>query len=403
MRTGPVSGFNGGMRVPVLTLLLLAGLSPHLTGQAPDARLQELSRQGEKALADRRYADAQHAYEELRRLSPGTAEVHARLGLIYFQERKFSDAVPVLRQALKLKPTLPNIDLLLAMSLSELGQHLAAVPDLEKGFHQSTDRALKRSAGLRLQRSYTELRRDADAVKVSLELAELFPDDPEILYHASRLSANLAYVTIQKLARVAPDSIWMHLTAGEVQETQGGYEGAIREYSAALALDPTRPGVHFRLGRVRLARAIAASDTLTDARRDFEEELRIDPSSANAAYEIAEIHRKSGEFDEARQYFEAALKFYPDFEDALVGLGRMLVTLGKPDLALPRLQQAIALNPNNEVAWYHVAQAHRARGDAAAQQAALAEFQRARDAQSRQPPGAQARREVTRQALDPPK
>lgn len=391
------------MRFSLLAIALLAGAASPVIGQAPDARLQRLSQQGERALAEHRYADAEQAYEELRRLSPGTAEVHARLGLIYFQERKFSAAIPALRQAVKLKPTLPNLALLLAMSMSELGQHAAALPDLEKGFHQSTDRALKRSAGLRLQRSYTELRRDADAVKVSLELAELFPDDPEILYHASRLSANLAYVTIQKLARVAPDSIWMHLTAGEVQETQGGYEGAIREYAAALALDPTRPGVHFRLGRVRLARAIAAGETLTDARREFEEELRIDPSSANAAYEVAEIHRKSGELDEARQFFEAALKYYPDFEDALVGLGRVLVTLGKPDLALPRLQQAIALNPNNEVAWYHVAQAHRARGDAAAQQTALAQFQRARDEQSRQPPGAQARREVTRQALDPPK
>jgi tetratricopeptide (TPR) repeat protein len=391
------------MRLPLLTLVLLAGAASQLIGQAPDARLQELSRQGEKALADRRYADAQHAYEELRKLSPGTAEVHARLGLIYFQERKFSDAVPALRQALKLKPALPNIDLLLAMSLSELGEHAAALPDLEKGFRRSTDPALKRSAGLRLQRSYTELRRDSDAVKVALELADLFPDDPEVLYHASRLAANLAYVTIQKLGRVAPDSIWMHLTAGEIQETQNGYEGAIREYSAALALDPTRPGVHFRLGRVRLARAIAASEPLTDARREFEEELRVDPTSANAAYEVAEIHRKSGEFDEARRFFESALTYYPDFEDALVGLGRTMVALGKPDLALPPLQKAIALNANNEVAWYHVAQAHRARGDAAAQQTALAEFQRARDAQSRQPLTAQGRREVTKQALDPPK
>jgi hypothetical protein len=58
------------------------------------------------------------------------------------------------------------------------------------------------------------------------------------------------------------------------------------------------------------------------------------------------------------------------------------VALGKPDLALPP-SEAIALNANNEVAWYHVAQAHRARGDAAAQQTALAEFQRARDARSR--------------------
>ena len=58
----------------------------------------------------------------LRKLSPATAEVHAQLGVIYFQQGKFTDAVPALRQALKLKPGLPNLDTLLAMSLSEMGR-----------------------------------------------------------------------------------------------------------------------------------------------------------------------------------------------------------------------------------------------------------------------------------------
>src|SRR5690242_12445638 len=78
--------------------------------------LSRLSQEAQTALADGRYADAAAAYEKLRTLSPQTAEVHANLGLIYFKEKKFDAAVAALRQALKLKPALPKIDALLAMS-----------------------------------------------------------------------------------------------------------------------------------------------------------------------------------------------------------------------------------------------------------------------------------------------
>ncbi len=57
------------------------------------------------------------AFEKLRELEPSIAEVHANLGLIYFQEKKFDQAVLALRQALKLKPNLPRTGTLLAISL----------------------------------------------------------------------------------------------------------------------------------------------------------------------------------------------------------------------------------------------------------------------------------------------
>src|SRR5918911_981458 len=59
-------------------------------------------------------------------IGPATAEVHARLGLIYFQERKFAEAIAALREAIRLKPGLPKLDTLLAMSLSELGRYEGA-------------------------------------------------------------------------------------------------------------------------------------------------------------------------------------------------------------------------------------------------------------------------------------
>jgi len=140
----------------VLLLLCLSAAS--LLAQQPDpALLHRYFQDGERALAEGRYADAEKAYTKLRELDPGVAEVYVKLGLIYFQQGKFAQAVPALRQALKLKPALPNAGVLLAMSLSEVGRYSEALPGLEKGFRRSTDPALKRLAGLQLQRAYTGL------------------------------------------------------------------------------------------------------------------------------------------------------------------------------------------------------------------------------------------------------
>jgi tetratricopeptide (TPR) repeat protein len=398
-----------GARILAAAVFLSAASSVARAQQPDAAILQQHARDGERALAEGRYADAEKAYETLRRMSPDTAEVHARLGLIYFQQGKFAEAVPRLREAIKRKPDLPKIDTLLAMSLSELGRFEEALPALEKGFKQPHDPVLRRMAGLHLQRAYTGLNRHRDAVEVALGLSRLAPDDPEVLYHTGRLLANFAYLQTMRLAKVAPDSVWMHQAAGEANESLGLYEAAVGEYRQVLAMDPRRPGINFRIGRVLLAQAESGSQeaaALLQARQAFEEELRIDPTNANAAYEIGELHRKAGDLSRARELFERAIGHYPEFEDALVGLGRTLIALGEPSQALPKLQSALKSNPANDVAYYQLAQAFGALGRTAEQEKALAEFSRLRAAgPGRQVSLPDARRDVTRQALDskPPK
>jgi tetratricopeptide (TPR) repeat protein len=262
-------------------------------------------------------------------------------------------------------------------------------------------------AGLHLQRIYTGLGRDRDAVDVALRLSQLHPDDPEVLYHSGRLFANFAYLQTMRLATVAPDSVWLHQAAGEANESQGLYDAAIREYRQVLMAAPRRPGIRFRIGRVLLERSNneasgpnALKDAL-EARTAFEEELALDPTNANAAYELAEMHRKSGELDSARTLFEQAVSHYPAFEQALVGLGRTLVALGRPAEALPRLQAALKGNPENDVALYQAAQAYRALGNQAEQEKALAEFNRVRTLAARRASTVpESKPEVTRQALD---
>jgi tetratricopeptide (TPR) repeat protein len=372
---------------------------------SPNDSLEHYAETGEKALAEGRYADAEKAYEELRRLSPGTAEVHARLGLIYFQERKFDQAVASMREAFKLKPSLPKLDTLLAMSLSELGRYTEALAGLEKGFQQGTDTAVRRRCGLELIRAYTGSQRDSKAMEVALQLNRLYPDDPEVLFQTGKIYGNLAYLTMHKLAQVAPDSVWRHEAAAEAFESEGASEFAIPEYQKVLALDPHRPGVHYRLGRTLLARSekTKSPEDIQEAAKEFELELGQEPANANAAYELAEIHRNAGEAEEARKYFEMALKHYPNFEEAHLGLASVLVFEHKPDLALPHLQKAIALNPDNRVSWYRLVQAERALGNGPEEQKALQEFQRLRKQQASEQAahGLFAPQEVTPQKLDP--
>jgi tetratricopeptide (TPR) repeat protein len=389
----------------VAVAAMLAGATASLTAQRPSdsAQLQQLARAGERALAEGRYADAENAYETLRQLSPATAEIHAQLGVVYFQQGKFAMAVDALGEAIRLKPGLPRTGTLLALSLSELGRYDEALPPLTEAFAKATDPAIRRMTGLHLQRIYTGQGRHVDAVDVALQLSRLYPDDPEVLYQSGRLFANFAYVQTMRLAAVAPDSVWLHLAAGEANQSQGLYDAAIREYRQVIAAAPRRPGVRLRLGRALLERSTtgASPSDAVEARRAFEEELALDPTNANAAYELAEIRRKAGELEPARALFQQAVTAYPEFDAARVGLGRTLIALGRPADALDHLRAAIASNPVNEVAYYQLAQAHRALGNVAEQEKALTEFNRLRARDERAGVVPELKRDITPQPLDP--
>ena len=260
--------------------------------------------------------------------------------------------------------------------------------------------------GLQLERAYNGLHRDSKAVEVALELNRLYPDDPEVLYHNGKIFGNFAFLSMQKLSQVAPDSIWRHQAEAEANESQGSYDSAISEYRQVLALDPERPGIHYRLGRTLLARSrqTTSADDVTAAASEFHQELQIDPANGNAAYELAELDRNAGQLEDAQKLFDLAVKYYPDFEEAHLGLASVLASLQKPDLAIAHLQKAISLNRENEVSWYRLAQVEGQLGNSAEQQKAMAEFQRLHSQMTRQQESAKklfTSDEVTKQQLDP--
>jgi len=363
-----------------LSIVAATGAAPlrAQSDSAAQSREELLARQGKQSLASGRLDQAETAFAELAKLDPNVAEVYANLGAVYFQEGKLDAAIDVLRHALRLKPSLTRVTTFLAICLAESGRPAEALPGLEAGFRSSAEPQLKRRCGLELLRAYTALHRDADAVETSLALNKAYPDDPEIIYQTGRIYGNFTYLTMEKLRDKAPNSVWMLQAKAEAQESEKQYDLALASFEGVLRIEPQRPGVHYRMGRVYLARFEQLHDSKDrdQAADQFRAELAIDPGNGNAAYELAQIQYDLGNLEQARQQFESVIERRPDFEQARVGLAGVLVETQKPGEAAIQLKRAIELDPDDEVAWYRLARALRLNGDQQGQKNAIAEFQR---------------------------
>jgi predicted Zn-dependent protease len=114
--------------------------------------------------------------------------------------------------------------------------------------------------------------------------------------------------------------------------------------------------------------------------------------------------RNTQKYPEAAKYFQSAIDYYPNFEDAHIGLATVYLAQNNPAPAVPELRKAIALDATNEVAWYRLSQAERSVGDSVAQTKAMTEFRKLHEAQRDKPAGGRAAAEpseVTKQKLDP--
>ncbi len=348
------------------------------SNRAAQSREELLAQQAQQAMAAGRFGQAEAAYLELAKLNPNVAEIYANLGAVYFQEGKLDDAIDTLHHALRLKPSLTGTKSLLAICLTESGRSAEAVPGLEDCFRSTAEAQFKRQCGLELLRAYSALHRDADAVKTSLVLNNDWPDDPEILYQTGKIYGNFAYIAAEKLRDKAPGSVWMLQAKAEAQESEKQYDQALASFEGVLRLEPQRPGVHYRMGRVYLARFEQGRDPQDrdQAAEQFRAELALDPINSNAAYELAQIEYDLGNLEQARQEFGSLIDRRPEFEQARVGLAGILIQTQKPSEAATELKRAIELDPNDEVAWYRLATALRQTGDHQGQKTALAEFQR---------------------------
>lgn len=356
-------------------LLVFCAALALVAGQPRDEELERLSAEARSAMAEKKWAQAAQALEQLARLAPSVPEVHANLGLALFFQGRPAEALAAFQRARKLNPALPQTGLMIGLCDAELGHHAEAISALAPAFEHPPDDETGRLIGLHLARSYAALKQFDKALVAGEELVRRYPSDPEILYQVSRLHMDRSSALMSALVHAAPDSAWTHYANAQVQENLDRFDAAEQEYRSALQRDPRMVGVHYRLGRVILS-ASRTPDSVERARKEFEQEIVLSPGHADAEYELGEIDREKGDLQAAIAHFNRALKSQPAFEEAQVGIARTLLKLGRPADALPHLNEAARLDPGNKIPHYLLASAYKSLGDSAAAAKEIALYQK---------------------------
>lgn len=274
-------------------------------------------------------------------------------------------------------------------SVAERGVNLAlkgrcreALTFLQKSAARVTKKELKYQIEMSTVRCAMSLGKTDVAVKALLELNRDFPEDPEVLFATTHIYSDLASRASQELAAKAPASPQAQQLEAEAFESQGDWDKATAEYRKILDQNPQQHGIHYRMGRVYLAKTPPDAES---AKKEFEEELKVDPNNAAAEFLLGETARQAGQWDEAIAHFSQALKLDQGFQEAYLALGMSLNSAAKFPEAIAPLQSYVKLQPDDPAGHYQMATAYARTGH---RQEAEREMALQREAAAKAPRGA---------------
>jgi tetratricopeptide (TPR) repeat protein len=175
----------------------------------------------------------------------------------------------------------------------------AQVPDSEK-----------RTVGTAGVRCAMLLDRENDAMSFLAWLQQEYPQDPDVLFLAVHVFSDLSRRNANQLLTVAAESALVVQLNAEAFEEQRDLPRAIAEYRGLLQREPTRPGIHYRIGGLLLS---SAPDP---ARKEFEAELKLNAQNASAEFYLGETEMQQDHMQIAIAHYQRAIVIYPEFAEA---------------------------------------------------------------------------------------
>jgi tetratricopeptide (TPR) repeat protein len=337
-------------------------------------QIDEHNRHAQQYLQEHRADLAAAEFRAIIALDPNNVDARGNLGVMLFFQGNYADAIPQLRAALKLRPTLWKIEALLGMSEKRTSDTQGALDDLEKAFPQLQEEKIRIDAGMELVEIYNQTGDLDKAAGIVSVLRGSYPTNVDVLYASYRIYSDLAGESMLRLSMVDPDSARMHQVMAHEMARQGNTEAAIRNYREALKLAPQLPGLHFELAEALYASSTAAEKQ--EAEGEYKAALAINPFDEESERRLGEIAAGRGDQKEAYKYYLRALQLQPNDAEANIDLAKVLISMKQPEKAQALLQRAIQLDPTAAVAHYRLSFLYRDAGRTADAQRELEAFRK---------------------------
>ncbi len=153
----------------------------------------------------------------------------------------------------------------------------------------------------------------------------------------------------------AQDAFQMHMAAGQAFYNQGQHDPAIKEFKAAVKLQPNSSLAHMWLGRAIGRKAeksswFRAAFLVDDIRREFERAVELDPKNVEARSDLLDFYMDApgafgGGRDKARQQAEAIASL--NKAEGHSAWARIAVKEKRYDVAEREYRAAVEANPKH--------------------------------------------------------
>ncbi len=335
--------------------IFAAPLYPQSSGNEITPAVQRLYTEAKAAQEQGDTAAAIAKYQAMLRLAPHLAPAYNNLGMLYFNQHDYADAVPVLERGLKINADMPTATAMLGLSYFEIGENRKAEPLLRRALR---DNPTDDNVQLSLAHVLISLGKNEEAAQGLSAYLGRNPKDQEAWYLLGKTYLQMSEDALAKVNQINPNSYVAHEVAGEIDESMRNYDGALVEFKKAVDLAPQQPGTHLRLGNVYWVMGKWQS-----AQDEFKSELGIAPTDCIARWKLADsILQANGSNDDALDNLNRSIARCPNLMQARVDRARALIKLNRQREALPDLLLAGKDSPDEPSIHFLLASVYRAEG-----------------------------------------
>lgn len=280
------------------------------------------------------------------------------------QERRFSEAVELYREAACLAPRSPRALYGLGVAQAASGDFLAARESLHTADAIQPSSALPLVMQVRVNFSLN----DIEALKANLRDAQTrFPNDGHLHALLARFLAEkkliiLALAEALRSQQTGASDNGSALQLAALENAVGAYEDAIRDATAiagnsvvATSLRASAAGIA-GLSYESLGKRDQAIHHLEDA-------IRLDPSKENSYLALADLFEQSQNFAEAVKTLKQGRINLPNSTALLLALGSDLIRTQEYNDGIRILRDLLGQSPDHDQAYLSIADAYRQMGN----------------------------------------
>ncbi len=351
-----------------------------LSQQVSHTDPKAIAQDGQRALAERRYGDAERDFKQLLKLDKRSASIYSNLGVVYLRTGRPDLAIDVFLKAQALAPGVSGISLNLGLAYFRKHEFKLAAAYFAK---------VLASDPSNLQARYLDgmcsfMVDDFPAAIAAFE--PLLAKEQNDLEYLFMLGTSYGMVKrtddslriFGRLVEAGGDTPHLHLLLGKAYLALGQQDKAAVELKRATE-NQQLPFAHYYLGV--LNRQLGRLDL---ASVEFEKEIEIAPGNTSAYKDLADIRLEQADAQGAVTVLEKGVARNPDTPELLATLGRAYLQVPNVARAIIVLQRATTLEPRSGTYHYQLGRAYLKAGRHAE---ASAEMARARVLSTEAPEG----------------